>query len=389
MHPGHFKLPTPFEPCDDPPYLFVCYGHDDQQVVFPEMTWLNGCGVRQWFDRGIPFGAPHWDRKVVAQITSPDCFGVLFFMTIQSLQSNQCKIELTEAERLKKPIYIIELEEGGVRAKIRELGDVSIQNVCNTVLAQFGSYQRLIRHQWRNEAEFRTELLRSLPREVRRPDEPEDKSKRELRKDLKIGLEEEPKPPQEEEPKPPRYPVRTLEVGYFLGVKTPDQACFRSLADGEKLSGDSQFLAVINANVACHALLLIEELDSAGRHIGTTLHWPDGRLRSDVDDRPLEPGNWEAIPGHGRFLYATTPKETPTWRIGLVVTVGPIGSLLDKLDRWPGADRFPDVAEATGSKARMPDITRLYYELDGGVDAKFLTVAPSRDLWHWTSVHFQ
>ena len=40
----------------DDPYAFVCYSHDDSEVVYPEMSWLRGQGVNLWYDEGISAG---------------------------------------------------------------------------------------------------------------------------------------------------------------------------------------------------------------------------------------------------------------------------------------------------------------------------------------------
>lgn len=38
------------------PYVFVCYAHDDADVVYHEMTWLRDQGVNLWYDEGISAG---------------------------------------------------------------------------------------------------------------------------------------------------------------------------------------------------------------------------------------------------------------------------------------------------------------------------------------------
>jgi len=37
----------------DEPYAFVCYAHDDQGVVYPEIRWLHEQGINLWYDEGI------------------------------------------------------------------------------------------------------------------------------------------------------------------------------------------------------------------------------------------------------------------------------------------------------------------------------------------------
>lgn len=32
------------------PYIFVCYAHEDSNVVYPEIQWLNEQGVNVWYE---------------------------------------------------------------------------------------------------------------------------------------------------------------------------------------------------------------------------------------------------------------------------------------------------------------------------------------------------
>ena len=32
------------------PYVFVCYAHDDEDLVYPEMAWLHEQGINLWYD---------------------------------------------------------------------------------------------------------------------------------------------------------------------------------------------------------------------------------------------------------------------------------------------------------------------------------------------------
>ena len=34
----------------DEPYVFVCYAHDDEGVVYPEIAWLHEQGINLWYD---------------------------------------------------------------------------------------------------------------------------------------------------------------------------------------------------------------------------------------------------------------------------------------------------------------------------------------------------
>ena len=40
----------------DEPCIFVCYAHEDSDVVYPEMAWLREQGLNLWYDEGISAG---------------------------------------------------------------------------------------------------------------------------------------------------------------------------------------------------------------------------------------------------------------------------------------------------------------------------------------------
>ncbi len=34
-------------------FVFVCYAHDDEAIVYPELRWLHEQGVNVWYDEGM------------------------------------------------------------------------------------------------------------------------------------------------------------------------------------------------------------------------------------------------------------------------------------------------------------------------------------------------
>ena len=40
----------------DEAFVFVCYAHEDIDVVYPEMAWLRDQGINLWYDEGISAG---------------------------------------------------------------------------------------------------------------------------------------------------------------------------------------------------------------------------------------------------------------------------------------------------------------------------------------------
>ncbi len=53
-------MDKPFPSYDgDEPYVFVCYAHEDSDIVYPEIAWLREQGTNLWYDEGIAAGKGH------------------------------------------------------------------------------------------------------------------------------------------------------------------------------------------------------------------------------------------------------------------------------------------------------------------------------------------
>ena len=37
-------------------YVFVCYDHDDSEIIYPETDWLRQQEINLWYDEGISAG---------------------------------------------------------------------------------------------------------------------------------------------------------------------------------------------------------------------------------------------------------------------------------------------------------------------------------------------
>ena len=61
----------------DEPFVFVCYGHEDQAVVYPEIDTLHREGVRLWYDEGISAGR-NWRAEIGEALIKAD--KVLFYI---------------------------------------------------------------------------------------------------------------------------------------------------------------------------------------------------------------------------------------------------------------------------------------------------------------------
>ena len=83
-------------------YIFVSYCHKDKDKVFPIIEQLVKDGYRIWYDEGIDPGT-EWP-EIIAQHLN-ECSAVLAFITENSLNSHNCRREISFA-LLKKKLFI-------------------------------------------------------------------------------------------------------------------------------------------------------------------------------------------------------------------------------------------------------------------------------------------
>ena len=105
----------------DDAYIFVCYSHADESLVYPELERLRMEGFNIWFDEGVTPGST-WRDEVANAIN--DAHAMLLFITPASASSNHCRKEIHYALE-SKPFVIVELEptvlEGGLKLALSDL----------------------------------------------------------------------------------------------------------------------------------------------------------------------------------------------------------------------------------------------------------------------------
>ena len=92
------------------PYTFVCYSHEDSEVVYKELAWLNERGINLWYDEGVTAG-DNWRATIGESLLGSS--KVLFFISEHSLKSQHCvgevSLALDEAKQVI-PIYLDDTE---------------------------------------------------------------------------------------------------------------------------------------------------------------------------------------------------------------------------------------------------------------------------------------
>jgi hypothetical protein len=85
----------------DEPYVFVCYAHEDDDLVYPEIAWLHEQGINIWYDEGVSPGK-EWSEELGRAIDNwPPT--VRKFGPSKSLQDVRFGIGLNHSLRSRSP----------------------------------------------------------------------------------------------------------------------------------------------------------------------------------------------------------------------------------------------------------------------------------------------
>ena len=106
-------MQSPFRPYQgDEPFVFICYAHDDDEVVYPELVRLREQGINVWYDEGISPGA-EWTEVLADRIKNCSCF--LYYISPGSIASEHCRQELLFAQGESCEILAVHLEQTDLR----------------------------------------------------------------------------------------------------------------------------------------------------------------------------------------------------------------------------------------------------------------------------------
>jgi TolB-like protein len=94
----------------------VCYSHEDKDVVYSEIAWLQQQGVNIWYDDGISAGQV-WRAEIGDAIEK--CTSILFYVSRSSLASAHCSREINLGLDEEKAILPIYLEKVNLTSDLR------------------------------------------------------------------------------------------------------------------------------------------------------------------------------------------------------------------------------------------------------------------------------
>ncbi len=151
-------------------YIFISYAHADYKKVYADLAVMYHAGVRFWYDRGLKAGK-NWDSEVKERILSPNCCGVIFFISESLFLSKSANMEIDLVcgeDGVRKNYFCVNLSEEqpkGILKTIMRMDDQVLDNAgldmdrIGTLARAFSDKQTFLFH---FEAEHRTKLLEQI-----------------------------------------------------------------------------------------------------------------------------------------------------------------------------------------------------------------------------------
>jgi TIR domain len=90
----------------DGQYLFVCYAHDEREVVLEQIEWLRAEGFTVWYDEAIEAGS-RWSEDLARAVDG--CAAFLYFLSPRSASSRYCLDEVHFALECGRPIVPVDI----------------------------------------------------------------------------------------------------------------------------------------------------------------------------------------------------------------------------------------------------------------------------------------
>ena len=130
-------------PAGTSPYVFVCYAHDDRDVVVEQVAWLREAGIHVWYDEAIEAGS-RWSDDLARAVDG--CSAFVYFLSPRSVSSRHCLDEVHFALECGRPIVPVEIAPVTLTPGLQ---------------LSLGGQHRLFMHRM-EPAEFRRKLERGL-----------------------------------------------------------------------------------------------------------------------------------------------------------------------------------------------------------------------------------
>ena len=99
-------------------HIFVSYSRDDREYVTRLADWLEGHGVKVWFDHDIDYGVK-WEAEIQDKLDTSTV--VLVVMSKSARRSSWVGREIDQAGQRKIPILPVLLEQDGIVDQVADL----------------------------------------------------------------------------------------------------------------------------------------------------------------------------------------------------------------------------------------------------------------------------
>lgn len=129
------QRPAAYEGSED--YIFVSYAHNDRERVFDVLHELEKNGYRFWYDEGIAPGT-EWAEDIARHLQ--DSSAVMAFITETSVNSDNCRREITYALAKNKPVIGIILEKTEMSAGL----ELQLSAQQNVIRYNYSTYEAFI-----------------------------------------------------------------------------------------------------------------------------------------------------------------------------------------------------------------------------------------------------
>ncbi len=89
-------------------YIFLSYSHSDKERLMPLFSALRQSGLNVWFDECIR-PRSEWEQEIIENLSG--AYGFLYFVTKNSLASQNCRDEIHQARQMEKKFINIIVDD--------------------------------------------------------------------------------------------------------------------------------------------------------------------------------------------------------------------------------------------------------------------------------------
>jgi hypothetical protein len=212
-------MPENYQFNEDKPFVFISYSSEDKKLIEDEVVELNRRGVNAWYDAELTVGVDWFSGDVEDKILR--CNGLLFYISINSIQSKPVLREINTAQGLgKKIIPVCMFDESLTIERYLEKYPSSLRTDAKTAFEFRGKLHENTFIPHKKDADYYDSLLkkgimRQFPEVIKSPPSPKEEIGT---KDVPVSLTE------------PSPRVSSQEASIMPATESPVKATFEGVA---------------------------------------------------------------------------------------------------------------------------------------------------------------